>query len=421
MANKLLYTTKEVADLLGISPVAVFKKIKLGKIRAEKIGRNYAIPRNELEILGIDVEENKDKNIAPIPEIIAFEKQINKKSNTIIYAKEGETIHTSHNDLFSTRVDINGQDIIIGFNEPAFKKSIDTLDIADLDSPLNARLITYFLPAVQIAKMQKTRPRLIIVTGINAALRYNANNEREKKIMYRNNLLKMKFIEETLEKFFPNTFSLIETRHVYDFLKISETKLDQLWDVFTKRYPKQIGPLAESLSRFSGGGQVQTNLEKLKIAFRYGILHIFTLGDVNLDYDFIHADKGYCSIGEHQEVVFNKIREIGYELLKDLGGVIFDREVYCFNNAKIIVESEGHVPPPYNGAFRSHNNKTKLDEVTYENNQSLSYYDERPRLKPHMDYLYKIIPRDVYEKYWNDYRARYLEYKSRYNEAYQIQ
>ena len=365
-------------------------------------------------------ESVENKNISPIPEVFEFEKQINNKPNKIIYAKEGKTIQTTHADLFSTHIDIGGQDLIIGFNEPTFKKSVETLDFGDLDSPLNARLITYFLPVVQIAEMQKERPRLIIVTGINAALRYNANTEEEKKIMYRNNILKMKFIEETLEKFFPNTFSLIETRHVYDFLKISETKLDQLWNVFTKRYPKQIKPLVESLSRFSGRGQMETNINKLKVAFRYAILHIFSLGDVNLDYDFIHTKKGYCSVGEHQEIVFNKIRELGYELLKDLGGVIFDREVYCFNNTKVVIESEGHVPPPYNGVFRTSNGKTTLDEVTYENNKPLSYYDERPRLKPHMEYLYKIIPREVYEKYWNDYKPRYMELRSRFNEAYKI-
>src|SRR3989344_5942484 len=190
--NKLLYTTKEVAQFLGISQVAVFKKIKLGKIRAEKIGRNYAIPRSELENLGINLNIDENKNISPIPEVFEFEKQINNKPNKIIYAKEGKTIQTTHADLFSTHIAIGGQDLIIGFNEPTFKKSVETLDFGDLDSPLNARLITYFLPVVQIAEMQKERPRLIIVTGINAALRYNANTEEEKKIMYRNNILKMK-------------------------------------------------------------------------------------------------------------------------------------------------------------------------------------------------------------------------------------
>ncbi len=51
--EKELFTTSEVAKLLGISRIAVFRKIKLGKIKAKKIGRNYVIPKNELgEILG---------------------------------------------------------------------------------------------------------------------------------------------------------------------------------------------------------------------------------------------------------------------------------------------------------------------------------------------------------------------------------
>ena len=40
-------TTAEVAHLLGVSRVAVFKKIKAEKIRAFKIGRNYVIPVEE--------------------------------------------------------------------------------------------------------------------------------------------------------------------------------------------------------------------------------------------------------------------------------------------------------------------------------------------------------------------------------------
>lgn len=56
MKNELL-TTKEVADILGISRQAVSLRIKLGQIKAKKIGRNYFIKREDLaaitgEILG---------------------------------------------------------------------------------------------------------------------------------------------------------------------------------------------------------------------------------------------------------------------------------------------------------------------------------------------------------------------------------
>lgn len=47
MGNKEHYSITEVAKLLGISRVAVFKKIKRGKIKAKKIGHIYAIPKEE--------------------------------------------------------------------------------------------------------------------------------------------------------------------------------------------------------------------------------------------------------------------------------------------------------------------------------------------------------------------------------------
>ena len=42
-------STAEIAKLLGISTVAVFKRIKKGQIKATKIGRSYAIPRSYVE------------------------------------------------------------------------------------------------------------------------------------------------------------------------------------------------------------------------------------------------------------------------------------------------------------------------------------------------------------------------------------
>lgn len=51
--KKQFFSTTEVAELLGISRVAVFKKIKKGEIKAVKIGRNYAIDKKYLpQILG---------------------------------------------------------------------------------------------------------------------------------------------------------------------------------------------------------------------------------------------------------------------------------------------------------------------------------------------------------------------------------
>ena len=418
--SKLFYTTKEASEILKVSSVTIFKRIKRGKINAEKIGRNYLIPRSELSQFGIKSEESKS-SIPEIPETLTLAKEISGELKNTIMLRNGKTLVIKHEDLFKTKFNIDGRDLIIGFNEPAFKKSKDNLESGDLDSPLNARLISYFLPAVQIARAQKEKPRLILVTGINAALKYNAINEQQQKIMYRNNMLKLKFVEETLNKFFPNTFSVIEIRLAYDFMKVSENKLDKLWQVFIKRFPERIKPLAESLRRFSSNDNaLPPDEKKLLRAFRYAVLHLFTLGDVNLDYDFIHNKKGYCSIGEHQELIFNIVREAGYEILKDIGEIVFEREVHCFKNPKIVIEDEGRVPPPYNGAFKSTGGKTSIDEVTYENGREFSYYDTRPRLKPHMDYLYKIISREIFEIYWKEYKQRYLELKKRYNEAYHI-
>ncbi|MFA5936861.1 MAG: helix-turn-helix domain-containing protein [Candidatus Paceibacterota bacterium] len=62
--GKNYYSAPEVAKFLGVSRVAIFKKIKSGQIHAEKIGRNYIIPREEYEaILGLFVPERRKKDI----------------------------------------------------------------------------------------------------------------------------------------------------------------------------------------------------------------------------------------------------------------------------------------------------------------------------------------------------------------------
>lgn len=63
MEQKLL-STGEVAKLLGISRVAVFKKIKSGEIRAKKVGRNFVITREDLhEAIGTVLGEAQKKLI----------------------------------------------------------------------------------------------------------------------------------------------------------------------------------------------------------------------------------------------------------------------------------------------------------------------------------------------------------------------
>lgn len=64
MNQQEYYTTAEAAKVLGVSRIAVFKKIKEGKIKAEKFGRNYLIPRKDiLEIAGQIISPQRKKQI----------------------------------------------------------------------------------------------------------------------------------------------------------------------------------------------------------------------------------------------------------------------------------------------------------------------------------------------------------------------
>ena len=57
-------STAELAKLLHVSRVAVFKKIKSGKIKAFKIGRNYVIPMEEvLSAIGTFISPDKKSEI----------------------------------------------------------------------------------------------------------------------------------------------------------------------------------------------------------------------------------------------------------------------------------------------------------------------------------------------------------------------
>lgn len=63
MKNKGYYTIPELAKILGISRIAVYKRVKKGQIKAVRIGRNYAIPKKQIEnILGKSLGK-KDKAI----------------------------------------------------------------------------------------------------------------------------------------------------------------------------------------------------------------------------------------------------------------------------------------------------------------------------------------------------------------------
>ena len=48
MKEKEFLSTTELAKLLNISRIAVFKKIKKGEIKATKVGRNFIISKKDL-------------------------------------------------------------------------------------------------------------------------------------------------------------------------------------------------------------------------------------------------------------------------------------------------------------------------------------------------------------------------------------
>jgi len=50
--------------MVGVSRIAIFKKIKNGQIRATKVGRVYAIPKAELsDILGVILSKRQKETV----------------------------------------------------------------------------------------------------------------------------------------------------------------------------------------------------------------------------------------------------------------------------------------------------------------------------------------------------------------------
>lgn len=341
-------------------------------------------------------------------------------------------------ELIKYQIDIGGRDIIIGFNEPAFRKSRKKLNQPDLDAKLCARLPTYFLPAVEIARMQAKRPRFWIVSGINMAFKWNAQNDEQRKIMMINNRLKFDFLKNFFELFFKNDFSIIEYAVIQDPLRISEDKLLLLWSLIEKRYKTKINGIKIDLAKFKEPKLFNTEMISLEAkkflksqdkelvnAFKYAVAHIFVFGDANFEGNYILNPKGFLSIGSHQEKVFNQIRDFALEIIKEKGERIFGQKIIFENNLKLVLENKIQNPPAYNCAFRtfgSHNNRgLEIDEVTYENNRQLDFYDNHPKLKYEMDYMYtNLIDRKKYEEFWDNYREKYFDLKNRYIEAYEI-
>ena len=63
MENTEYISISQFAKILGISRIAVYKKVKKGQIKAVRIGRSFAIPKKYLtDIMGKTLSE-KDKKI----------------------------------------------------------------------------------------------------------------------------------------------------------------------------------------------------------------------------------------------------------------------------------------------------------------------------------------------------------------------
>lgn len=64
MKENKYFTIPQLAEILGLSRIAIYKKVKRGEIKAVKIGRNYAIPEARIsEILGKNLSKRTKRII----------------------------------------------------------------------------------------------------------------------------------------------------------------------------------------------------------------------------------------------------------------------------------------------------------------------------------------------------------------------
>jgi len=62
---KKYLTIPELAKLMGLSRAAVYKRVRLGKIKAIKVGKNYAIPQEVIgEIMGDELTDEAKKRVS---------------------------------------------------------------------------------------------------------------------------------------------------------------------------------------------------------------------------------------------------------------------------------------------------------------------------------------------------------------------
>ncbi len=85
LKDKHYFTTLELADLLEISTVAVHKKIKSKKIKAEMVGGSYLVTREEVQrILNVGITQEDKERIK-----VAVQKTIDEYGNVLkMLAKE---------------------------------------------------------------------------------------------------------------------------------------------------------------------------------------------------------------------------------------------------------------------------------------------------------------------------------------------
>ncbi len=64
MKEKEYITIPQLAEILGLSRIAVYKKVKKGEIEAVRIGRNYAVPKKYISgILGKELSDKGKEEI----------------------------------------------------------------------------------------------------------------------------------------------------------------------------------------------------------------------------------------------------------------------------------------------------------------------------------------------------------------------
>jgi len=54
--EKNFYTIKELSGLLGISRISVFKRVRRGSIKGEKMGQNFIIFKKDVDLKRLSAE-----------------------------------------------------------------------------------------------------------------------------------------------------------------------------------------------------------------------------------------------------------------------------------------------------------------------------------------------------------------------------